>query len=93
MLWDMNMKLFLSFTVAALMQSVVWAEGAFEGWALNSGRGEDSGEALMVEGDGKSDNAWLSPPMAFEAGGRTVCVSARGVRARAGGRWCAAYRR
>ncbi|MCL1921462.1 MAG: DUF4091 domain-containing protein [Kiritimatiellaeota bacterium] len=63
------MKLFLSFTVAALMQSVVWAEGAFEGWALNSGRGEDSGEALMVEGDGKSDNAWLSPPMTFEVGG------------------------
>ena len=56
----------------ALTQSAAWAgnmlTGGLEGWSLNQGRGEKTGNVLMVEGDGKSDNAWLSKPLTFEAG-------------------------
>ena len=65
----MNTKHIFSVLGLSAVQVAVGAEGAFEGWTLNRGRGEQAGECLVIEGDGKSENAWLSPPRAFEPGG------------------------
>jgi len=52
-------------TVQAGAVANVLPEG-FVGWILNRGQGERVGDSLMVEGDGASENAWLSPAYPFE---------------------------